>query len=106
MISNHSLFREILLRLLVYQPAVEVMEAPNWEEGLALLEGHPFDVVVVDHKDLRLREADLRPLLWSGDKRLKVIYLSLATNEMIVHERRRVTHVTADELVQLVGAEL
>jgi len=100
LISNHALFREILLRLLAHQPAAEVVEAVDWEEGMALLEGRPFDVIVVDHKDLQLRDADLMPLLKSGEKGLKVIYLTLATNEMIVHERRRATHVTEAKLMQ------
>jgi len=100
LISNHSLFREVLHRLLADLPDVEVIEATSWEAGLAVSEDRPPGVIVVDHEDLRLRDSDLAPLLEPAEKALRVIYLTLAGNEMIVHERRRVTNVTEAALLR------
>ena len=100
LISKHSIFREALVRLLMEQLDVEMVEATTWKEGVARFDDRPPDAVVVDHEDLRLRDVDLAPLLWPGKNTLKVIYLTLSGDEMIVHHRERMENVTSNDLVR------
>jgi DNA-binding NarL/FixJ family response regulator len=104
LISNHAIFRESLVHLLTDQLPVAVVEATTWEEGLAGLEGGLPDAIIVDHEDL-LRDADLAPLLCPGEQSLKVIHLTLAGNEMIVHHRERMENVASADLVRVLGGE-
>ena len=103
LISKHSIFREVLAQLLTEQLAVEVVEATTWEEGATMFDAQPPAVIVIDHDDLQLRDADLAPLLWPGDQSLKVIHLTLAGDEMIVHHRERMENVASDDLVRVLG---
>ncbi len=101
-VSRHPLFREGLARLLADQPAVEVIAVVSeWAEAQALIARRRPDAIIVDHDEVQLQRLDLEPLLWAETEGLKVIYVTLAGNEMIVHERRRVTNVTAEGLVQV-----
>lgn len=101
-VSRHPLFREGLVRLLKEQSAVEVVGAVGeWTEAQVLVARRKPDAVIVDHDEMQLQRLDLEPLLWAETEGLKIIYVTLAGNEMVVHERRRVTNVTAEGLVQV-----
>jgi len=97
-ISPHPLFREGIIRLLGER--VEVVGAvASWEEAQDAIRTHRPQAIIVDHENIELKEADLAPLLWPEIDSLKVIYVTLAGNEMIVHERRRVTGATENDLL-------
>jgi hypothetical protein len=59
-------------------------------------------VLIVDHRAPRLEQDDLAPLLQSENSSLRVIYLTLAENRMIVHNQQLVSNVTIDDLLQAV----
>jgi len=90
------------VRLLEEQSAVEVVGAVgDWAEAQALVARHKPAALIVDHDEVQLQQLDLEPLLWAETEGLKIIYVTLAGNEIIVHERRRLTNVTAEGLVQV-----
>ncbi len=60
---------------------------------------HP-DILIVDHDSAQLRETDLTPLLENEEQNIKVIYLTLAQNKMIIHNRQQIANVTASDLLQ------
>lgn len=97
-VSTHPLFWEGIVRLLGDQVEV-VGTAADWGEARALIQQRRPHTVIVDHESTELKDIDLTPLLWPETETLKVIYVTLAGNEMIVHERRRISSVTEDDLL-------
>ncbi len=98
-VSAHPLFREGIVRLLGDRAEV-VGTASDWNEARALIQQRRPQTVIVDHRSTELKDVDLTPLLWPEAETLKVIYVTLAGNEMIVHERRRISGVTEDDLLE------
>jgi cytochrome c oxidase subunit 2 len=102
-VSAHPLFREGITRLLRDQ--VEVVGAvADPQTARDLIRQHRPHAIIVDHESVELQEADLAPLLWPEIESLKVIYVTLAGNEMIIHERRRITGATEDDLLRALEA--
>lgn len=100
-VSAHPLFREGITRLLGDE--VEVVGAvADWEEARAVIRQRRPHTVIVDHESAELKDTDLAPLLWSEMETLRVIYVTLAGNEMIIHERRRITGATEADLLDAV----
>ncbi|MCS6845957.1 MAG: cytochrome c oxidase subunit II [Caldilineales bacterium] len=102
-VSAHPLFREGIARLLEGQAEV-VGVVSTWEEAKAIVPARSPQVIVVDHADATLKEADLAPLLWPDIEDLRVIYVTLAGDKMTVHERHQVIGAgEADLLAALKG---
>jgi DNA-binding NarL/FixJ family response regulator len=100
LLIGHGLFRDGLARLLAEQPLVSIVgEAGAWAEAQTLVAGKRPDVLIVDHAAADLVEADLAPLLEAEAPAIKVIYLTLADNKMIVHNRQQVADVTVEDLL-------
>lgn len=97
-VSGRPLFREGITRLLEDQAEV-VGTVADWEEARALIQRWRVEAIVVDHEGADLKETDLAPLLWSEMEALKVIYVTLAGSEMIVHHRSQITDVTDADLL-------
>lgn len=108
-ISGYPLFAEGLTRLLAGE-AVEVIAAvEGWEQARALIAQHRPQAIIVDavqHEAAQPPPLEPPPLPTGGVETPRVIYLSLAGNEMVVHERRRVTHVTVADLLGALRASL
>ncbi|MFQ5341831.1 MAG: cytochrome c oxidase subunit II [Anaerolineae bacterium] len=102
-VSPHPLFREGIVRLLGDQVEV-VGTAADWDEARALIQQGRPQTVIVDHESAELKDTDLTLLLWPEAEMLKVIYVTLAGNEMIVHERRRISGVTEVDLLEALEA--
>jgi len=100
-IGRHNLFHDGLKYLLADQPSLTIVgRAQTWEEaGQLMSQTHP-NILIIDHDSARLREADLAPLLENEEQDIKVIYLTLAQNKMVIHNRQRVGNVTAADLLQ------
>lgn len=98
-ISGHPLFAEGLTRLLaspVGREAVEVVAAvAGWEQARDLIARHRPQAVIVEY------EGGQSPLPEPAVEveMPRVIYVTLAANEMVVHERRRVAPVTVADLL-------
>ena len=104
-VSAHPLFREGITRLLRDQ--VEVVGAvADPQAARNLIRQHRPHAIIVDHESVELQEADLAPLLWPEIESLKVIYVTLAGNEMIIHERRRITGATENDLLRALEASV
>lgn len=102
-VSPHPLFREGIVRLLGDQVEV-VGTAADWDEARALIQQGRPQTVIIDHESAELKDTDLTLLLWPEAEALKVIYVTLAENEMIVHERRRISGVTETDLLEALEA--
>lgn len=102
-VSPHPLFREGIVRLLGDQVEV-VGTAADWDEARALIQQGRPQTVIIDHESAELKDTDLTLLLWPEAEALKVIYVTLAGNEMIVHERRRISGVTETDLLEALEA--
>ena len=97
---GEGLFQEGLSHILADQPALEIITgAGSWQEVRSRMSQEQPDIIIVDHANAQLREADLAPLLESGAENLKVVYLTLAENRMIVHNRQEIINATPSDLI-------
>jgi DNA-binding NarL/FixJ family response regulator len=101
LLIGQGLFLDGLTHLLGEQPEVELIgSAQSWEEARAVAAARQPDILIVDHARAELREADLAPLLENTARHLKVIYLTLSENKMIIHNRQQFGDVTVPDLLQ------
>ncbi len=97
---GHGLFCEALTRLLSERAGVEIIGAVGTcVEARDILEIENLDVLIVDHAQVALRGNDLEELLENGPDTLKVIYLTLSENKMVVHNRQKISDVTHNDLI-------
>ncbi len=105
-VSSHPLFAEGLTRLVQEAGGEVVARVADLHQALPLLQEDSPATIIVDREDAQLRTTEWLPLLRQGNAAWRIILLTLAGNEMIVYEQRRVTHASADELIQVLRAEL
>lgn len=99
-IGRHTLFHDGLHHLLAELSSLTVVgTAGSWEEARQIMVRKHPNILIVDHDSAELREADLAPLLESEEQDIKVIYLTLAQNKMVIHNRQQVADVTAIDLL-------
>jgi ActR/RegA family two-component response regulator len=99
-VSSHPIFAKTLDRL-VREAGYQVMACvAALPQALPLLQANAPVTVIIEYQDAQPRADEWLPLLQSAHATRRVILLTLAKNEMIVHEQRRVTHVTETELKQ------
>ena len=104
LLIGQGLFLDGLTRILAEQSHTEIVGAvSSWEAAGGLVaEGQP-DIIIVDHDEDKLRETDLAPLLDNQIATVKVIYLTLAANKMIIHNRQQFEDVTMPDLIKALG---
>lgn len=98
-VSSHPLFAEVLTRLVQEAGSEVIARVTGLEQALPLLPADTPITIIVDYEDARSRDAEWLPLLQEGRAACRLVFVTLAGNEMIVHEQRRVTHATTAELV-------
>ncbi len=104
-IGRHHLFHDGITHLLGEQSDLVVVgKARSWERARKIMVQEQPDVLIIDHDAAELHEDDLAPLLENVDRDIKVIYLTLAKNKMIIHRRQQVANVTAVDLLQAIQA--
>lgn len=104
-IGRHHLFHDGITHLLGEQSDLIVVgSVNNWDEARKMMVHEQPDVLIIDHESAELHENDLAPLLENADRDIKVIYLTLAQNKMVIHKRQQIVDVTAVDLLQAVQA--
>jgi CheY-like chemotaxis protein len=104
-IGRHQLFHDGITHLLGEQSDLIVVgSVRNWDKAREIMSRQQPDVLIIDHESAELREQDLTPLLENVDRDIKVIYLTLAQNKMIIHKRQQIANVTVGDLLQAVLA--
>ena len=58
------------------------------------------NIIIVDHANDQLRKADFTPFLDANVENLKIGYLTLADNKMIVYNRKEIIKATPTDLLQ------
>lgn len=100
LLIGQGLFLDGLTRILFEQPDIKIIAAVrNWDEAHEILDQEHPNIVIVNHDEPELRQSDLDPLLESDMTSLKVIYLTLTSNMMVVHNRQQLTDVSIPDLV-------
>jgi DNA-binding NarL/FixJ family response regulator len=101
LLIGKGIFLDGLTRILEEQSSLDVIGAVrNWADARQLLDNQAPDIIIVDHANAELRASDLSPLLESDFPTIKVIYLTLAENKMIVHDRKQISGATMVDLLQ------
>lgn len=104
-VGRHNLFHDAISHLLADNSSVVIVgTVSDWVEARQLMASEQPDILIIDHDTAELGEADLAPLLENEERDIKVIYLTLAQNKMIIHKRQQVVNVTATDLLQALTA--
>lgn len=104
---GQGVFPEGLAHLLTEEKDILLLGAAvDWAEARQKLAGSLPDVLIVDHTSQRLQGDELASLLPDGNRSLRVIYLSLAENRMIIHNQQLVRNVTVPDLLKAVHSPL
>ena len=100
LLIGQGLFLDGLTRILSEQSDTEIVAAVStWEQAREIVHQENPNIMIVDHDKPDLRETDLAPLLESEILSLKVIYLTLSNNKMIVHNRQQLADVSVPDLI-------
>ena len=100
LLVGQGLFLDGLSRILSEQSDDIIIAAvSDLENARKIINQENPDIVIVDHDEPDLRHSDLAPLLESQDLSLKVIYLTLSSNKMIVHNRQQLVDVSVPDLI-------
>jgi len=100
LLVGKGLFQEGLSHILADMHASEIITgAGSWHEVRSGMSQEQPDIIIADHANAQLREADLASLLDSGVENLKVVYLTLAENRMIMHNRLEIINATPSDLI-------
>ena len=95
-----GIFLDGLTQILSEQPQTEIIAAvSSWQEASEIIDQESPNIVILDHDEPNLRESDLAPLLESKSPSLKVIYLTLSTNKMIMHNRQQLSNVSVPDFI-------
>ncbi|MBT3390854.1 MAG: hypothetical protein HN413_10615 [Chloroflexi bacterium] len=96
-----GLLQDVVVRLLTDQTDIEIIGmVNNWAEAkTAIVERQP-DIIIMDHQNHELIEAELNPLLENSERDLKVIYLTSADNRIIVHNRKQINDAAMPDLLR------
>lgn len=100
LILGQGLFCDGLTRLLLDFPSVEIIGAvKNCAEARDVVVQEGPHVLIVDHVQVSMHANELNDLLESVDS-LKVIFLTLSENKMVIHNRQHLADVTLPVLMQ------
>lgn len=109
LLIGQGIFLDGLTHILNEQSNLQIIGAvDDWSKAQQILAQQQPDIIIVDHADTELRAADLSPLLTNDYPTIKVIYLTLAENKMVIHNRKQVSGATITDLLQAMqhpGAE-
>ena len=101
LLIGQGIFLDGLTRILQEQAGSEVIGAVGtWEAARDLAAEQSPDIIIVDHEQAELRETDLAPLFESQTANIKVIYLTLSANQMVIHNRQQLANVSLPELIR------
>lgn len=101
-ISSHPLFAEGIERILQEDGNfIVVARSRELEEALPLVQQHQPDIIIVDHDEPSLRDAQVVNLLVGNQAERQVIFLTLSGSRMIVYHRRRVEDATPGDLLSM-----
>ena len=105
--GRYRLFHDGIVHVLGGQSDLVVVgSASNWGKAREIMVREQPDVLIIDHDTADLHEGDLAPLLENVDRDIKVIYVTLAQNKMVIHKRQQVVNVTAVDLLQAVQTSI
>jgi DNA-binding NarL/FixJ family response regulator len=101
LLIGQGIFLDGLTRILGEQATIEIIAVvSDWVAARKTLTQQQPDIIIVDHANAELRAADLSPLLENDYPSIKVIYLTLAENKMVIHDRKQVLGATLTDLLQ------
>ncbi len=101
-ISSHPLFAEGIERILQEDGNyIVVARSRELQDALPLVQQHQPEIIIVDHDEPSLRDAQAIDLLVGNQKERQVIFLTLNGSRMIVYQRQRVEDATAGDLLSI-----
>ena len=96
-----GLLQDVVIRLLSDQPDIHIIgSVDSWEEAKQSIQENRPDVIIMDHQNPELMEAELHPLLDQHAKHFKIIYLTSADNRIIVHDRMQINDAAMPDLLR------
>jgi DNA-binding NarL/FixJ family response regulator len=102
LLIGRGLFQDGLDRVLkTYSSDVEIIgTAETWEAARAMLATLHPDALIADYECADVIVADLESFSSEDGKPLKVLFVILDENKMIVYQRQQMTDITIDRLIE------
>jgi DNA-binding NarL/FixJ family response regulator len=101
LLIGQGIFLDGLNHILAEKSSLEIIGAvDSWGQAHATINDQQPDIIIVDHANADLRVSDLSPLLENNYPKIKVIYLTLADNKMVIHDRRQISGATVKDLLK------
>lgn len=101
-VSASDLFADAISYLLQAEGMSLPVRAHNLAEARSILKAQSIDIVLVDHDESQLQDAEAISRLIEGDEDYQVIFLTMVGNRMIIHRRERVEDVTPADLIKAI----
>ena len=105
-ISASPLFVDAITHLLEEKGVEVVAQAKTITEAHPLLNNQQIDAIdaiIVDRNDLHLRDVEVASQLMDNNNReRKIVFLTMAGNEMVVYHSKRIDNVTPSDLVKTI----
>lgn len=99
LLIGKGLFRDGLTHILSDQPNTEIVAAVStWQEAEEVINSEP-NTIIVDHEEQDLLASDLSLLFESEIQSIKIIYLTLSNNRMIIHNRQQLSNASITDLI-------
>ena len=103
LLIGQGLFLDGLTRILSEQNDAEIVATVNrWEEAREIIKQKKPNILILDHDEPDFRQSDIAPLFEITTTSLKVIYLTLSTNEMIIHNKQQLSDASVSDLINAI----
>ena len=100
LLIGQGLFLDGLTHILNEQPYTEIIGAvSNWGAAQEIIDNEHPDIVIIEHNEVDLYKSDLDFLLESQAASIKVIFLTLSANKMVIHNRQQLSDVSVPDLI-------
>lgn len=101
-ISTSPLFVDAISHLLAEEGVEVVAQTKELAEAQSILGKQKADAIIVDRNDIQLREAEVVSRLMDGNGNQRVVFLTMAGNEMVIYHREKLEDVTPQDLVKTI----
>jgi len=99
-VSGHSLFAEGIIHILQKESDFDLIaRVETLEAALSVVKEQQPCTVIVDYDEPDLRDAKMTSLLIGDQAERQIIFLTLAGNRMIIHQRQQVEDATPADLL-------
>ena len=102
LLIGRGLFHDGLDRVLKnYSPVIELVGvAETWDEAKSMLHTMHPDTLIADYQYADVIVPEMEHFTTTGEKPLKILFVILDENKMVVYQRQQMSDITIDRLIE------